>query len=126
MPDHEPLTPADRACEHSLGQLRPRVALDRDRLIYEVGKVCGRRQLQLWRGLTAVLGGVLLVSFIHGPRGPESLPAGRSAAFAPPPGEVLSLRQVPQVVEYFDAQQRTPVRVVVPMEIVCAPVHSQE
>lgn len=124
MREQIPITPADRELEQALLSLQPApAAINRDRLLFEAGKAQGRRQALLWRALAAALCLVLVTTLTLHPVKPTPDSPG-IAKLPQPPSQVaaLTIRQVPQQIEYYDPQQRTAFRVTVPMEIVSAQV----
>jgi hypothetical protein len=75
--EHHELTPADRELEAALGSLTPAgTGIDRDGLMFDLGRSSGGRQLRIWQGASGLMMAVLamLIAFplLNPPTGTES------------------------------------------------------
>jgi hypothetical protein len=65
MQPSDGLTPAEREFEMALGALTPSgAALNRDAVLFEAGRIRGRREVRNWQGMSGMLAFVLLVSLV--------------------------------------------------------------
>ena len=86
MRNDEGMTPSERELEAALAGLAPaRSGIDRDRVMFDVGRFSVRRSKRLWQGLSSVLVVLLLASVLARPtlsgaeRGPEVVPRSIAA-----------------------------------------------
>ncbi len=89
-PKRPSLTPAERELELALARLRPsRARLDRDRLIFEAGRLAERRRSRRWMAAAAALGlcALLAVVIRPAPGGREQVVTADRSADAAAPAE---------------------------------------
>lgn len=68
MQDETGLTPLEKEIEAALSGLRPaRAAMNRDRVMFDAGRMSARQYNRIWQGVSGCLGIVLLVSVLYRP-----------------------------------------------------------
>ncbi|NLF32856.1 MAG: hypothetical protein GX591_18465 [Planctomycetes bacterium] len=92
QPDRKGLTAAERELELALARLRPsRARLDRDRLIFDAGRLAERRRARPWLAAAAVLGLCVLVTAAAVP----GLPVRERIVYVDRPVEVMVVAEAP-------------------------------